>query len=150
MKKIHLDIKWKPLMEAWIEDLKENLGYEGNHYLYDSSQDTYCPLGRLCIVAGADKEDIRYKEMIYKGMAEVPEIFYTRTEDGRDIFIPFPDDVANLIVTMADTTTGISEELSKEWNVERKDSYGYNDIADFLTKHICYEKDDFHNNEEGD
>jgi len=140
MKKIKVPVRYRTLMEHWIEDLRENGHLQGKDYLYDAHKDRYCCLGRLCAIAGTDPYYFKYHELIFRGMADVPSIFISVDEEGRYIPIPEEEDIASLIAAMNDATTGVTR--YKDWGIPAQYSYTFNDIADFLEQRLEYYEED--------
>lgn len=136
MKKIKVPVRYRTLMEHWIEDLRENGHLQGKDYLYDAHKDRYCCLGRLCKVAGTDPYYFKYHEMIFRGMADVPDIFISVNEEGHNIPIPPEENVANLIAAMNDATTEVTG--YNTWGIPKQHSYTFDDIANFLEERIEY------------
>lgn len=133
MKKIKIEEKYRPLMELWIEDLRMNPELQGSDELLDNGG-KYCCLGRLCIVAGIDEEDIKHESFIKEGLFGykhdlLPDKFTGEINTGS---IPY------ILTVMNDGVSKwtVKDEL-KKWGIA-KEKYTFPEIADFLEKHIEY------------
>lgn len=136
MKKIQIEEKYRPLMEAWIEDLRMNPELQGLNELLDN-KGKYCCLGRLCAVAGIDEEEIKFESFIKEDMfgykyGLIPDEF---------IGEPNADNVSYILTTMNDGVSkwAVQETLDR-WGIT-KGKYTFPEIADFLEERIEYVKE---------
>ena len=136
MKKIQIEEKYRPLIELWIEDLIMNPELQGSDELLGNGN-KYCCLGRLCIVAGIDKDEIKYESFIRE------DLFGYKHDLLPDKFIGEinPGSILYILTTMNDGVSkwavkNARDEL-KKWGIT-KEKYTFPEIADFLEKHIEY------------
>lgn len=124
MKTFKVENQYKDLMKRWIEDLEMNPELQGAEYLYDNG--TYCCLGRLCIVAGYQNDDIEYLGEIRDNFIKIPEVFMS----GHP----------SILMKMNDSDY-IQEKDREDWglnlNTPRK-QYTFPEIAEFLKERIEY------------
>lgn len=109
-------------MEAWIEDLREHPELQGNQHLYCDGK--YCCLGRLCIIAGEQIEEIKHECFIEENvLSDIPNTL----RDNKEI--------ARLFASMNDG--GLTLSYAKAWEIEIK-QYTFPEIANFLEQRIEY------------
>lgn len=133
MKKIKIEEKYRPLMELWIEDLIMNPELQGSDELLNN-RGKYCCLGRLCVVAGIDEEEIKCESFIREDLFGyehdlLPDAFIGEINTGSILYI---------LTAMNDgVSKWTAKDELKKWDI-MKDRYTFPEIADFLEKHIEY------------
>lgn len=133
MRKIQIEEKYKTLMEAWIEDLREHPELQGKDTLYDNHNNTFCCLGRLCIVAGMEKECIVDDVHIEPFMDEFADVSISKIADFDDL--PF------LAMNDGFVTRKRFKEAQESWGkdvIKREKGHTFPEIANFLEQRIEY------------
>ena len=144
MKKIKVPIRYKGLMEKWIEDLRDNPDLQGKDELLND-KGKYCCLGRLCVVAGIEDSVIQHENVIEEDLLGyntdiLPSVFVGEALlriSTKSYGVPF------VLTSMNDGVNNSSDlfrTVFQEWELT-KYHYTFTEIADFLTERIEYEQD---------
>lgn len=139
MKKIKFHIRYKPLIDKWIDYLKEHPDEQGEHYLY-VEETGYCCLGVLCKLAGYSDKHMSWVEIpsTLECDLDIPKEIL---EDNNDL-----DGIVEVLTFMNDGH--IPGRVKLEWGLNQdKAKYTFPEIAEFINQRVEYYEEE---HQEGD